>query len=64
MPIPKMPLSAWWQVYLIITLFVVSLLTSLLLWHAGDRPIASLTLIVYAALMGLFSSWKRLYPRT
>ena len=59
MAISKLPLKAWLQLCCVIALFVLSFLASWHLWHTPDRRIAFAPFILYTALMGLYSSWKR-----
>jgi len=59
MPTSKLPLKAWLELCCLVALFLLSLLASWHLWHTRDRRIAFAPLILYAALMGLYSSWKR-----
>jgi hypothetical protein len=59
MPISKLPVKARLELGCLVALLLLSLLASWHLWHSRDRRIAFAPLILYSALMGLYSNWKR-----
>ncbi len=59
MPISKLPLKARLELCCIVVLFLLTFLISWHLWHTQDRRIAFAPFILYSALVGLYSAWKR-----